>query len=92
VEDMQPLYYFNVKPQRSPDTVSEEDDEAEVRLPLRKLNVPKEASTPFFLGSPVNNQFNQLLGGSNIDKMKKKEHSKMMGFVDGGYDSFGEQS
>jgi hypothetical protein len=54
--------------------------------------VPKEASTPFFLGSPVNNQFNQLLGGSNIDKMKKKEHSKMMGFVDGGYDSFGEQS
>ena len=53
---MQPLYYFNVKPQKSPDTVSEEGNEAEIRLPLRKLNGPKEASTPFFLGSPVNNQ------------------------------------
>jgi hypothetical protein len=48
---MQPLYFFNVKPQKSLEDHSEEE-------PKKPIKNYKEASTPFFLGSPVNNSDN----------------------------------
>jgi hypothetical protein len=68
VEEMQPLYYFNVKPALKSET--EEDEE-------KPSFRPKEASTPFFLGSPVN------IAVSHVTEKK-------MNFQVTGYESFGE--
>jgi hypothetical protein len=45
LDEMQPLYFFNMKSNKESDSLSSIED--------RRLAV-KEASTPCFIGSPVN--------------------------------------
>jgi len=51
---MQPLYYFNVKPALKQEIIDEDEQQHAIMNTMMNRKAPKEASTPFFLGSPVN--------------------------------------
>lgn len=57
VEDMQPLYYFNVKPALKAENMEHDDEQTaaaqEISM-IKHKKAPSKAATPFFLGSPVN--------------------------------------
>ena len=79
-EDMQPLYYFNVKPIVEIQTSTQDEL-------LSKHGAEKDAGTPFFLRSPCNEE--QVMKQS----LQMKEVSKKikLNFDLGGYESFGEE-
>ena len=56
---MQPLYYFNVKPALKAEHIEHEDEisaAAEEISMIKHTKAPRDAATPFFLGSPVNQE------------------------------------
>ncbi|CDW72992.1 UNKNOWN [Stylonychia lemnae] len=74
LEEMQPLYYFNVKPTQNGnkdfESIQSNDDTVKATQ-FNSNSALKEASTPFFLGSPVNplglsNTYQSLTTNNNM--------------------------
>eukprot|EP00347_Sterkiella_histriomuscorum_P021669 403333177 len=76
VEEMQPLYYFNIKPTNIETEFGEEENQDNFNNQNTGLNMlhnknqafMKEASTPFFLGSPVNQTESQQTNKNTKNK------------------------
>ena len=86
LEDMQPLYYFNVKTNKNRDELGQEERQYEQKRPVRS-NV-KEANTPFFLGSPVNNNGTSASDNGLRESTQQKKKA-VIKFDHLRYDSFG---